>query len=201
MTDEEIGYLLPSIRYACLCYRFGKLEDFIAAGNQSPHEEHCSCFWDVLGIAPDVCYTSYHEIYETERYYFSYEAMMDYYRLCRVYSKTHRRKLRDNPYMQSAENFVEHVMDLGEYGCYGFRLQTKINHKWASGIVLHVDSGYFNAEFELSEALFEIGAWYKVHAYELRKVLLEERAFWLPALPQHEEELSNEQRKRTGDPD
>ena len=119
---------------------------------------------------------------------FSYRAMVEYYRLCRIHSSKHGLRLRDDPYMLDALRFVQQMFDFGYTGGYSVHLQTKINHEWASGLVIHLDDSYFTAEYELAEALLEIGAWYELHCRVLRETLLKERAIWLPALPPHNAE-------------
>ena len=187
MTMEEVREILPSISYACLCHKYGKLEKFIEAGNDAPTNDYFDCFYSALWIAGDKvdwCVASY---------YFSYQAMMDYYRLCRVYGKRRRIRLKENPFMKKAETFVNRMMDLG-YGYYAFRLQTKVNHRWASGVVIYIDENGFNAEFEMVEAMFAIGDWYARAELYLWSVLDREGAFQSPALPAHEnKEERNEQ--------
>ena len=184
-VDEWIEELLASIYYAILSYRCGKLYEFIDAGNLSPHEEHYSCFFDLLGIIPDFCSAKYNEEFGTTSFYLSYRAMQDYYRLCRVYGILHHVRLKENPYMKEAESFVYRSFDWGDNGGYAVYLQTRINHEWASGIVFQVDENYFCGETYLIETIIEIKEWYQQKTYELRKLLLMEWAIWLPALPAH----------------
>lgn len=193
MTMEEVREILPSISYACLCHKYGKLEKFIEAGNDAPTNDYFDCFYSALWIAGDKVSSHYNEDWCVASYYFSYQAMMDYYRLCRVYGKRRRIRLKENPFMKKAETFVNRMMDLG-YGYYAFRLQTKVNHRWASGVVIYIDENGFNAEFEMVEAMFAIGDWYARAELYLWSVLDREGAFQSPALPAHEsEEERNEQ--------
>jgi hypothetical protein len=63
--------------------------------------------------------------------------------------------------MIEAERSVAHAMSLCDnYGGYAFVLQTKINHKWASGLLILLDENYFNSELKLAEAIFSIAKWY-----------------------------------------
>lgn len=185
MKADDILELLPSIQYAVLCNSYGKLREFIAYGNDSPHEDWYECHYDSIGAASDFFVLHYSMHYEERCMYVCFENMMEYYRLCRIHSKLHHIRLRDNPLMKDAEHFVEDRMELDGNGGYFVRLQTKVNHKWASGLVIRIDKNYFTAEFELAEAIFEIGSWYERAVWRLRKTLLEEFAFWLPALPEY----------------
>lgn len=187
MEKEAILSVLPSIRYAALFAAFDKLGDLMDLGYEKPCEEEYEIFWESLGVVIDFVDTGFVDEYEVNTWYFSDRNMMEYYRLCRTYGSRYRMKLKDNPYMQEAENFVESSMDLGERYGYGWTLQTKINHKWASGIVFRSDS-YFCGEFGLVTALLEIQEWYKNAVYRLRGKMLEERLLWLPALPAPKEE-------------
>ena len=186
MYVEGIAEVFPSIHYAILCNAFGKLDEFVGYGNKTAHEEQYSCFFDALGTAADFFDCYYHEKYEENTLYVSFESMMEYYRLCRVYSRFHRVSLKENPFMKEAMKAVEFRMDLGSFGGYGIYLQTKVNHKWASGIVIDLDENYFHEEFELAEAVFEVGAWYERAVYRLRRTLIEDGALHLPALPAHQ---------------
>ena len=193
METEEIREMLPSIRYACLCHKYGKLERFIKAGHDAPTQDCCECFYDALWIAGDKVSCHYREDWCVDSYYFSFQAMMDYYRLCRLYGKLRRIRLKDNPFMAKAEQFVNEAMDLGD-GYYGFWLHTKVNHLWASGVAVYIDENGFNSAFELVEAIFAIGDWYARAERFLWSVLDREGAFQAPALPAHEsEEERNEQ--------
>ena len=163
MTERDIQDMLPSIHWAILCYEYGKLDEFIASGNSGPFDEYYSCFWDVLQFASDFLFCEELEDYEAQKYYFGFKSMSEYYRLCRDYCVQRGVRLKDNPYMREAERFVENAMDfgMGSYGGYSFLLQTKINHKWASGLLVLTDDYCFRSEFELTEAILSIGAWYK----------------------------------------
>lgn len=163
MCDEEISDALASLRWAMMCNHYGKLQDFIDAGNTSFHDEWYSCFWDVLGFGSDFLNADYDEYYAVNTYYFGFDAMSEYYRLCRTYCVQRGVSLKQNPYMREAEIFVENAMDWGsgEYGGYAFWLQTKINHKWASGLVVKTDENYFGAEFDFAESILAINAWYQ----------------------------------------
>lgn len=173
MTECEILDMLPSIHWAILCYEYGKLDDFIASGNSGPHSEYYQCFWDTLQFASDFLHCDYLEDYEAQKYYFGFESMSEYYRLCRDYCVQRGVRLKDNPYMIEAERFVENAMDfgMGSYGGYSFLLQTKINHKWASGLLVFTDECNFRSEFELTEAILSIGAWYKEAVKRLKNDL------------------------------
>ena len=193
MKKEEICDLIPSLQYACLCHKYGKLERFIEAGNDAPTNDYYECCCEAFEIAADVLWSYYKEDWCVTSYYFSFQAMMDYYRLCRVYGKRRHIRLKDNPFMLEAEKFVDEAMDLG-CGYYGFCLQTKVNHRWASGIVIYIDENGFNTEFELIEAMFAIGDWYARAERFLWSLLDKEGAFQAPALPEHKnEEEGNEQ--------
>lgn len=96
------------------------------------------------------------------KYYFSDPAMLAYYRRCRDYCRLFGVSLKDNPFMQKAEDFVDNMLR-NISGYYGWTLLTKINHHWASGIVFAHDNESFNADAfsELIEALLEIFSFYE----------------------------------------
>ena len=186
MTDEYVVQeALASIEYALLCYDYGKLDEFLKTGNEEASEDYINCFYGAMDVATDFFESCYYEASNVTKFYFSYRAMVEYYRLCRIHSSKHGLRLCDDPYMIEALRFVQGTFDFGYSGGYSVHLQTKINHEWASGLVIHLDDNYFTAEFELAEALLEIGAWYEENCRLLREKLLKERAIWLPALPPH----------------
>lgn len=153
--SSSIEELIPSIRVALLFATYGRLDALLSLGYDCPCEDFYEIFWEMIGVTMGCVYSDFIEEYEINSWYFSDECIMEYYRLCRVYGSAHRMKLKDNPYMREAAGFVESSMDFGSGYGYGWALQTKIGHRWASGIVFRSD-GYFNAEFQLLAALLEI---------------------------------------------
>lgn len=172
MSEEEIIDVLPSIAAARLFYTYGRLDDLLSAGIKGPDSGFYEIFWDLLNAIPDFVAYDYSEDYGVTKWYFSFKDMMEYYRLCRDFSRLQGVKLNDNPYMRDAQQFVEFAMKLDEYYGYGWTLHTRINHQWASGIVFRTDE-YFYGEFELLEALLSIADWYKYHLDPLRKAIEE----------------------------
>lgn len=114
-------------------------------------------FWDSKEVGPflDTCW------------FFSDRSMMEFYRLCRDWSKQRGIPLRRNPYMEWAKREVEEQLD-GIYSYYSsYRLSTRVNHKWASGIAFYL-SPEFNQEFSLLRALAYIFDYYRQMTKELR---------------------------------
>lgn len=170
MVDEEIIEVLPSIAIARLFYGYGRLDNLLKAGIDQATGDFYEIFLELIDAAADFTRYDYDEAWGVTRWYFSFSDMVEYYRLCRIYGSLHSLKLKDNPFLIDARQFVECVMDFnGQYG-FGWYLNTKINHKWASGIVFQTDE-YFNGEYELVEALLSIGDWYKYHLELLRNAI------------------------------
>ena len=114
-------------------------------------------FWECREVGPhmDCCW------------FFSHRSMMDFYRLCRDWSRQRGVPLRQNPYMEQAKTELEEQLD-SIYSYYDtYRYSTKVNHRWASGITLYL-SPEFNQEFSLLKALAHIFDYYKHTAEELR---------------------------------
>lgn len=104
------------------------------------------------------------------KFYFSDSAMMQYYRLCRNYCHLYGVSLKQNPYIQKADRYVYDKLN-GLYACgYGWTLHTRINHKWASGILFCVDDN-FDAYMELIKALLEIFCFYEIELKVLKRAL------------------------------
>lgn len=176
MTEEDIVDVLPSIAAARLFYAYGRLNDFMKCGFETADNSFYEMFWELLGVIADFISYDYIEDYDMTKWYFSFKAMMEYYRLCRIFSRLRGVKLKDNPYVRDAQRFVECAMDLNNGYGYAWTLHTRINHKWASGIVFRTDE-HFCEEFELLDALLSIADWYKCHLDPLRKAIEEaERA-------------------------
>lgn len=179
MTEEQISEVLPSIAIARLFYEYGRLDAMLKAGFDSPDSEIYMMFWELIDATADFVHYDYDEGWNVAKWYFSNEDMVEYYRLCRTYSALHGMKLKDNPYMQEAQRFVETIMDFnGQYG-YAWYLCTRVNHKWASGLVFRTDE-YFNAEYDLLEALLTIGDWYTRGLKRLRGIIEEEKRLAAP---------------------
>ena len=160
MKEVDMLDLLPNLEWPMLCYEYGKLDDYLAAGYKELFNDYYESFFDVISIAADFVNMDYKEYYGENKFYFGFRSMSEYYRLCRDYCNARHVSLKHNPYMAEARKFVDTAMDLNSYGGYGYMLQTKVNHEWASGLLVLTDESYFNAEYDLAEALFRINAWY-----------------------------------------
>ena len=113
-------------------------------------------------------YSDYEAIYTM---YFSHPAIMEYYRLCRVYGKHQGLKLRDNPYMLLAADNVRSL--LHQDGCFtcSYHLQTKVNHRWASGIVFRMWPE-FNGNLALLVLMAQVFDFYERELMRLKTELL-----------------------------
>lgn len=114
-------------------------------------------FWDNREVGP----------YMECCWFFSNPGMMDFYRLCRDWSRQRGIPLRQNSYMERAAQEVEEQMDSINDYYFAYRFSTKVNHKWASGITVYL-SPEFNQEFSLLKALAYIFDYYRQMAKELR---------------------------------
>jgi len=132
---------------------------------------------DDIGDFMDIIYHTLHSLSDaiwsrvsdqndTETLYFSHPAIMEYYRLCREYGKLTGESLRENPYMHHAAEFVRSKLQQGCYSC-DYWLQTKINHKWASGIVFRIWPE-FNGLFALTVLMLQIFSFYEKEVEKLK---------------------------------
>jgi hypothetical protein len=80
---------------------------------------------------------NYSEEREVETMYFSHPDIVEYYRLCREYGREKRIPLRANPYVLGAARFVDSQLGQHSY-VSSYYLQTKVGHKWASGVVFRM---------------------------------------------------------------
>jgi len=154
--------------YLCkLLHHYGKL-DRMDLGWTVDEDLWWPLMLDALQNVSDACWV---ECLDMEnKYYFSDPAMMEYYRLCREYCCRFGVSLKRNPFMQKAEEHVNRLLgSLCSYG-YGWTLHTRINHEWASGIVLGVDD-QFSAYMALIEVLLRIFLYYETELDVLKQVL------------------------------
>lgn len=114
-------------------------------------------FWEGREVGP----------YMDSCWFFSDQSMMDFYRLCRDWSRQRGILLTNNPYMERARIELEEQLNSINSYYYTFRYSTKVNHRWASGITLYL-SPEFNQEFSLLKALAHIFDYYKHMVEELR---------------------------------
>lgn len=133
---------------------------------------------EALFMLSEAVWRNYSEYNGSETMYFSHPDMMEYYRLCHAYGKKHGVKPADNPYMRNAAAYVRKL--LHQDGCYtcSYRLQTKVNHEWASGIVFSMWPE-FNGQLVL---LILMGRIFRFYTAELEK-LKAETAVSLPKAP------------------
>ncbi len=111
-------------------------EEPVIIGDDAPDYEFEVIIEALMGLSEAV-WSNYSEVEGVETMYFSHPDIMEYYRLCREYGKKAHVKLCANPYMLGAARFVHSQLEQGSYVC-DYRLQTKVNHKWASGIVFRM---------------------------------------------------------------
>ena len=187
MENDDMFYAIETIAYAHLFYEHGKFDKFMALGYEQASAETSELWWDALGLAAESIWSNPNDEHEVYAWYFSNRSMTEYNRLSRVYGSVHHLKLKDNPYLQAAERFVGETMDWENRYGYGWYLNTKIGHAWASGLVFKTDYNDFYGEFELLSALLDIQDWYSSAVYQLRRKLLEDCVLHLPALPSHQE--------------
>lgn len=143
--DYDYDYIsdsLPMIFAAKNLYDADRT-DILCDINDAIDSDNCYTFsLEALEHICDFVAADYNEEREVSSYYFSDESIMKYYRLCRKYSKQKGISLKENPYMQRAEQEVSEWLSSSCYYC-GYILQTKLNHEWASGIVFYYDVNFF----------------------------------------------------------
>jgi len=128
--------------------------------------EYMDIIFHTLHSLSDAIWSRVSEKNDVETLYFSHPAIMEYYRLCREYGKLTGESLRENPYMRHAAEFVRSKLQQGCYSC-DYRLQTKVNHKWASGIVFRMWPE-FNGLFALMVLMSRIFDFYEKEVVKLK---------------------------------
>lgn len=182
MTADEMGESLSVLHYAMLFWEHDRLDEFLSVNPDELYEsDPYETFFNCIGLTAGFVCENYVEDYDYNRWYFSDPCMLEYYRLCRNYGSLHRQKLKDNPYMKEAENFVDMALTFSSGGC-GYWLLTKVNHACASGIVFCTDENYFGGELELIDGLLNIMAWYRDGCVRLSKKIESEKISAFPIL-------------------
>lgn len=105
---------------------------------------------------------------EIQTMYFSSKNMMEYYRLCREHSRLTGIPLKNNSFIKRAEEHVREQMEAQDCYYCNYFLQTKINHKWASGIVFQYDCSYFSEYLALFSRLLYVFEFYDCEVAALR---------------------------------
>jgi len=164
---EYARQAFDSVFICKLLHQYGKLGN-IAVGWSVDEESWWPLVHEALGYVCDKVWIE--ELDMALKYYFSDPAMMEYYHLCREYSRKTGISLKQNPFMLKAQEKVCRMLQLSSYG-YRWTLLTKINHEWASGIVFG-EYEDFNAHLDLLDSLLEIFRFYETELEVLKQTLL-----------------------------
>lgn len=175
MDNDEIYYAIQTVRAAHLFYDFGKLDRLLMLGITESANDLYEIYYELLDAASDYMQIDFDDAYEVNHWYFSFQSMLHYYRLAREYGCLHSMKLKNNPYIISAEQALHRIFyECSSGGGLGWDYQKKISSEWASGIIIETDA-YFHSEYELLEALLSVDAFYKEETQKLETVLKKER--------------------------
>jgi hypothetical protein len=172
--SQEVGRALICVYVYKLIHDAGRLDDykFYAPEYVDPEMDFESSIYGLDHVTEKVwSRVSRDEDYGTgiETMYFSDPVIMEYYRRCREYGARRRVKLADNPYMLEAEAFVRRSLDQGCPVC-DYKLLTKINHEWASGILFRMWPE-FEWHFALLININHVFKFYKEQLHRLKKEL------------------------------
>ena len=186
MDYESICGSLQTICIARLFYGYGKLDRLLECGVTQSADDLYEIYYELLYAVCDYLSLDYDDLYEQNRWYFSFHSMMQYYRLIREYGSLHSMKLSENPYVKKAEEMLSAAL----YSCclnggMGWGYQKKISSEWSSGLIVETD-GYFHYELDLLEALLSIDAWYTKEVQKLENLLRKERALAKQYVPELE---------------
>jgi hypothetical protein len=142
-TGQDLRQALDAVYLYKVLLKRGKASLFdnkskapVFIGGDEPYYQF-EVIIEALCNLSDAVWSNYSEKTQVESMYFSSPDIMEYYRLCREYGKQAHVPLRDNPYVLGAAEYVDNQLEQGCYTCSHY-LQTKINHKWASGIVFRM---------------------------------------------------------------
>ena len=122
-----------------------------------------------LTIAQEVIYLDYTD---SHLYFFRFEAMDEFYELCKEHSRRNRVKFKKDPYIIDAENHV-----LGIIGCSGvenaawnYWIPPELKRKRQHRFLIELGC-YFYEWVELIQAVFEIREYFITKVKELKAEL------------------------------
>lgn len=147
MTLEEIHIIMPALYAIKKLHDVGRKDVIKQIDGTVDADDFFALGYEAIEYISDYVFSYYSEYSGDSSFYFSDDSIMEYYRLCREYSKLKGISLKDNPYMKKAEDTVRENLDSSCYYCY-YRLKTKVNHRLAAGIVF-----YFSCDFYEYESL------------------------------------------------
>lgn len=173
MDYEEIEYVLPSLYVALMAYEHGMLGHLIELGYNEVSEDDYGMSYDLLFGAIDFFVDAIDEQQRTEKWYFSFKCMNEYYQLCREYGSRHSLKLKDNCYYRDAETAVHRCMYMTQAYDYNWVLNTGVGHEWASGITFWYGEEFYQIT-ELAECVLSMKAWFATAVEHLKAVLTNE---------------------------
>ena len=176
---EELYEAIETIRLYKMFHDFGRA-DKLESGHEADRDLYWTMIHDMSLNITDKVWYSFDESFATEKYYYSSSSMMEYYRLCREYSKKHNIPLECNPYIEKARRYAKDKFNQS-LPYMDYALQTKINHDNASGIVIWIYHEYFNSYSELMEALLHIFSSYEYELIELKAALKSESMILMEA--------------------
>jgi len=114
-------------------------------------------------------------------YHFSDPALLEYYRLCRLYEFKHSITPEENPYVIKADDFFVSCLEYtkSEFGCD----YDDIKHP--RGIWIETCPERYAYEQELIGLVYDMMEFYQTEVEALRAELLKGPVVYLPALPGH----------------
>jgi len=114
-------------------------------------------------------------------HHFSDPALIEYYRLCRLYESKHSIGPEKNPYVIDADRFYEWCLD----NMHGAIATHYDDERRPREILIETcpENSFF--EHELLILVHSLMDFYRVKADDIRAELLKGPTFWLPELPPH----------------
>ena len=173
--EEKTEELLAAMDMLFVCSRMIK-EGRWTAGDirwSLDQDEYYDLILTAIHSCCEYVFSSYDEESCDASMYFSDPCMLEYYKLCREYSRRRGMKLKDNPYVRKAASYVNRMLS-GPYTC-GHIIHTKVNHKCAGGIHF-IYSVEFDSEMELLDRMLDIVRFYKDGVNELNAELAKSTA-------------------------
>lgn len=169
MFEEIYGFddILQQLRFEQVVHTYEKSY----SGTELDSELCYTAFYDTIHEMADA-EIIYLEDWDNELIKIYFPGMNSFYSLCHEHSRRHRINFRKNPYVKSAEEFVNDAMrHINSYSySWGLYVPKKLVDKRRYCLIVETDC-YFDGRIEMIEAFYRIRDYYRQAEAELRNVM------------------------------
>ena len=173
MDYEEIESVLNSLYIARMAFEYDMLDHLIEQGYTEPSDDDLGMSYELLFGSFDFFASDYDETQSKEKWYFSFNQMNEFYRLCREYGSRHCLPLKENRFFRDADSVVHRCLEMYNAYDYNWVLHTGVGHEWASGITFWYGEEFYQIS-ELAECILFLKEWFTTAVENLKMILVSE---------------------------